>query len=257
MNIFGPTNQLFISGGKGEEKVWSTVLGISDVSAGLPINGALNTTVHQFAAMRDASWDGCQLVPSAFSVQIMNPTPVSSAAGVARIGRLRYVPDLQNDTRTWDELAEQITSYNFPRLCAGGKLALRGVKVDAVPFDMTNLSDFTMRIVPPTAGSHNVTWDTNYHLAFQGFAPIVVLMDQAMSTAGELDILVTCEWRVRFDPGNPAQGTHTHHPVASDSTWGKCLAEMEALGSGTLDIAERVAELGAAVKAAELMPLMA
>jgi hypothetical protein len=252
VSLWGPIEQLFISGGFGEEKVWSNYCGVTDVLASNPINGTTNATFHQFDTMRTSSWNGCQLVPAAFTIQVMNPASVNGASGMVRIGRLRFVPDLQNDSRTWNELAEQMTSYNFPRLCSGGKLALRGVTVNAVPYDMTDLSHFSIRLFPPAAGAVTTTWGTNEHQAFRGFAPIMIIQED---TSAGLDVLVTCEWRVRFDPGNPAQGSHIHYPVSSDSTWGKALKEMEAAGHGVVDIAENVAEYGAAVKAAELLML--
>jgi len=250
VSLWGPMEDLYVSGGLGEEKVWSNYCGVSDVNSANPINGTTNVVFHQFDTMRSTSWNGCQLVPAAFTIQVMNPAAVNNAAGMCRIGRLRFVPDLQNDTRTWDTLADQMTSYNFPRLCSGGKLALRGVTSNAVPYDMSDLAKFTVRIVPAAAGSVTRSWNADEHVAFSGFGPIMLI--QEGTTAG-LDVLVTCEWRVRFDPGNPAQGSHRHYPVSSDSTWGKALTEMESAGHGVVDIAENIAEYGAMAKAAEVL----
>ena len=36
--------------------------------------------------------------------------------------------------------ANELVSYNAPRLVAAGKLALRGVKTNAVPYNMTALA---------------------------------------------------------------------------------------------------------------------
>jgi hypothetical protein len=247
---------LQISGGQAEEKVWSNVCGVGGVDNAVPVIGAGNVNFYQFETMRSVSWNGARMTPAAFTIQVMNPASVSNATGIARIGRVRLVPDFQADNRNWGVIADELTAYNFPRLCSGGKLALRGVKVDAVPYDMSDLADFTTRLLPAsTSNPFNATWDFNEHLSFHGFAPIMVIMDQNMKNAGGLDLLVTCEWRVRFDPSNPAQGSHTYHPVSSDTLWGRCQRAMESAGHGCVDIAETIAEYGAAVKGIEMLAI--
>lgn len=255
-SLWGPFHDLAISGGVGEEKTWSNVCGVGGIDNNLSVISPGNTNFYQFDTMRNLSWNGARMTPAAFTIQVMNPSTVNNAAGIARIGRVRLVPDFQADNRLWRVIADELTAYNFPRLCSGGKLALRGVKVDAVPYDMSDLADFTTRTLPAAVQNpFQATWDFNEHLSFHGFAPIMILMDQAMQTAGGLDLLVTCEWRVRFDPSNPAQGSHTYHPVTTDSLWGRCQRAMEAAGHGCVDIAETVAEYGAALKGVEMLAL--
>jgi hypothetical protein len=250
VNFFGPFAADTATQNSGT--AWTPICCMRDVDASLPINDPLNCEFLPFLNLDPANgWDGCTLTPSAFTVQIMNPTNLQGANGIARVGRLRFIPDILNDTRTWTAFAEQCSAFNFPRLCSGGKLALRGVKTDAVPFDMSELSNFSR--LRPFTGPITVTYDQSSSIEPAGFAPIMVLMDDAMSLAGGLEVLITCEWRVRFDPSNPAQGTHRRYPVASDSTWNSVLAKMESCGHGVVDIAEDIAEMGAVAGAVGLM----
>ena len=73
-----------------------------------------------------------------------------------------------------------------------------------------------------------------------GWSPIMVVN----SSKAQLEFLVTTEWRVRFDPFNPASASHTYHPVASDQTWGKLMSQAAAFGNGVMDIVEHVANAG-------------
>lgn len=246
VNIIGTFVDINRTGGESER--WCDVCLLNDVSAGSAINAAGNARFNGMSLMAGTGWQNCTLCPAAVTVQIINSKAVSAADGIAKIGRMRFIPDLINDARTWEDFGDQAVGYNFPRLCSGGKLALRGVKVDAVPFNMSKLSDFTP-LENSAAGLGGFPFTMTYNAAValrpEGFAPIMIVMDSKMSEAGGLELLVTIEWRVRFDPGNPAQGTHTRWPVAADSTWGSMIAAMEAAGHGCVDIAEDVAEIGA------------
>jgi len=250
VNLFGPFTDFNTSQRFG--KRWTPICCLRDVTAGLPINdatGSGNAEFIPFANLRnDKGWDNCSLTPAAFTIQVMNPKNLQSADGVARICRLRFMPDLRGDTRTWEAFGEDCAAFNYPRLCSGGKLALRGVKVDAMPFDMAELAEFTS--LSNYTDSITLEYNDSLSLEPSGFAPIMVLLDDAMIVAGGLDILVTCEWRVRFDPTNPAQGTHQRYPVASDATWNTFMARMEKKAHGVEDIAETVAEYGAAAAGA-------
>jgi hypothetical protein len=212
------------------------------------MNAATNANADVFSAMGSslgvdvAGWENVSLVPSAFTIQVMYPEPVGTAGGMVRIGRLKTLPNLTGNTRTWDAFAEQFTSYSAPRLCSGGKLALRGVQVSAVPYDMNALSDFTPL---DTLSDSSFTWSGSGSLLgtlhADGFAPIVIVQD---GTSGDLRVLVTCEWRVRFDPSNPAMAAHVSYKPGSQSLWTQAISDAEAAGNGVLDIAEAVAEAG-------------
>jgi len=218
--------------------------------------GAIDTVtrVWDYPPLRNAGLSGCTLVPAALSVQVMNPEALQTSTGIVYIGRMHTQPTLKATSQSWTDFATNFISYNNPRLCSAGKLALRGVQVDAVPFNMSVLSDFkgVMKISDISPLSNFLTtWDglaptdsSQVQVARagqnKGFAPIVVHNPEGVS----LQYLVCTEYRVRFDPTNPAQASHVTHPVTSDQTWGRILRNMEAAGNGALDIAEKVAHFG-------------
>ena len=128
---------------------------------------------------------------------------------------------------------------------SAGKLALRGVQMDSYPLNMSALADF--RPVANTADAA-VTWDATNLIHPLGFAPIVVINQASTETPPlKLNFLVTVEWRVRFDIGNPAVASHTHHGVSSDQHWDDLIRQAVQKGAGVADIVERVANAGGAI----------
>ena len=236
---------------------WSTVTatGQSAGSLGAPINtgtASLQPYCWASSALGSTGFDGATMVPSAFSVQVMNPNALQTTSGIIYIGRMKTQPALRDSAITWQTFADNFVSYNSPRLCSAGKLALRGVQVDAIPYNFNVLSSFSQRsrdVVGPIQQFH---WDgigagsAAGMLSNRGFAPIVVYNPNGVS----LQYLVTTEWRVRFDPTNPAQASHRHHPVTSDSLWDRVVGAMESAGHGVSDIAEITGIVGKAFSAA-------
>jgi len=221
-----------------------------DVTLGMSAsNNSVTFTDKTFGGFgtTEAGWAQCQLVPAAFTIQVMNPAALATtgASGIAYIGKLKTLPKLANSQRTYDGFSDEFVSYNYPRLCSGGKLALRGVVCSCVPYNMSDLADFQPMFTYGTGG--NFTWDGSGGLSgleHCGFAPIVISKDAGMN----LEVLVTVEWRVRFDPSNPAQASHKLYKPSSDAQWAKHLAE-ETL-RGTEDIAEFIADAGVDAAAA-------
>jgi len=120
--------------------------------------------------------------------------------------------------------------------------------MDSHPLSMSDVSEFR--------GAHEVTaslnaggvtpanwslvdapYDTN------GWAPMVIFNPDSAA----LSLLVTIEWRVRFDMSNPAVSSHTHHGVTSDVSWEKHVAAATRQLPGVLDIVEKVASTGMSV----------
>lgn len=217
---------------------WSNIcsIGFNDLNA--QVGAAGKIALNKFASMNNSNWNGCQLTPAAFSIQIMNPNALQTTSGIVYIGRVRtaYKPseDLTTDVK---DLANELVSYNQPRLCSAGKLALRGVHVDCVPFNMSELANFTA-LSSPTFTQYGSSSPNPL-----GFAPVFVYNPNAIG----LQAIVCCEWRVRFDPSNPAQATHVFHPPASESAWAKAQHYAEAIGNGVVDIADKVANIGNSV----------
>lgn len=234
VSLWGPTGQ-----GAGTDESWSTVVGFGSVNSTLPINATGNARAFQILPLRNNAWVDSKAVPAAYSIQVMNPGALQTTTGTVYMGRLRTVPRITGDTRTWDEFGNECVNYNQPRLLAAAKLAMRGVQVDAVPMNMSQLADFKPIEVPvQTTRSYTFTFDINR--ACQGFGPIFIYNPNFLS----LQVLVSVEWRVRFDPSNPAQATHTHHQVATDSQWGSLLRTMEAGAHGVREICETAAAVG-------------
>jgi hypothetical protein len=174
----------------------------------------------------------------------MNPQSLQTTSGMIYVGRLNSKPKMAGQSKTWKVLANEFVSYNNPRLCAAGKLALRGVKVDGIPYNMSELSNFEPLSRPnddPFTWNDSIITGNMNTAECWGFAPIVVYNPDQIP----LQFLVTVEWRVRFDPSNPAQAAHVQHSVASDSLWSKAIEAMASMGHGAQDIAAVVQRTGA------------
>lgn len=230
------------------ETCWLNTVAVTNVyqsGAGinLPIKdttGGGNAIFHESASLKAGGFSGAKMVPAAITVQIMNGTNLQSANGIAYIGRSKTVLDLMGDGRTWDELMKEMISYSAPRLCSAGKLALRGVEINAIPNNMSVLSDF---VPSATASNGRQTWtQATYPCDLEGFGPIFVYNPDRI----HLQYVVTIEWRVRFDPLNPAYAGHSVHKPATEATWSKVINTAESLGNGVRDIADVVASFGAA-----------
>jgi hypothetical protein len=187
--------------------------------------------------------DAATLVPSALSVQIMCPAPLQNASGIIYAGVMNTQAAIAGRTETWDSWADKFVQFQNPRLLAASKLALRGVQINSYPLNMSEVSNFT----PLRQSTDGVT---TYNPAVvtglpepKGWAPIVIY------NTGDtpLEFLITVEYRVRFDLDHPASASHTHHPVAPDSTWDRLMRHASALGNGVIDIADVVANTGMAV----------
>lgn len=233
MMVLGPTFD-------DSKSQWTNVLGYAGIDAakGWNVNG--NAYTYTFESMNNDTWKAAQLTPAAFSVQVMNPSALQTTNGIVYGGRVRTSWKIKEQaTERVDASANQFISYNMPRLMAAAKLAFRGVQTDAVPFNMSRLADFTLqeRTVPGPTAIGSGTWD------FAGFNPQFYYNPDKIN----LQFLVCCEWRVRFDPSNPAQASHVQHTHASENIWMQALHAAEAMGNGVIDIADRVAQTGNAI----------
>lgn len=228
------------------DTAWLSAICVTNPNAAgleLPIGDTTapgNAFFYRSSALGETSLNGARMVPAAITVQIMNGESLQNADGIAYIGRAKTVLDLMGDTRTWKEVMEELVSYSAPRLCSGGKLSLRGVQVNAIPNNMSVLSDFVPRRIPDPG--RQVWTEATFATDFEGFGPIFVYNPDAIA----LKYLITIEWRMRFDPLNPAYAGHTMHTPASEATWSKVIGEAESLGHGVKDIADVVGDIGMA-----------
>lgn len=227
------------------ETTWSTTIAVRGQDVTLPIGDLTspgNAVFYSSEALAASALDGARMVPAAITVQVMNGEALQAADGIVYIGRSKTVLDLMGDNRTWETVMKQLVSYSAPRLCSAGKLALRGVQVNAIPNNLSVLSDFVPRRIQPGGVEPWAEVPGGVQQDLEGFGPIFVYNPDRVN----LKYLVTIEWRMRFDPFNPAYAGHTTHLPASEATWARAVVEEENQGNGVRDIAEDVAELGVA-----------
>jgi len=226
------------------EPTWSSTIAIEDVDPTL----AMNATNNAYQHCMDVSNFGIAMtwVPSAITVQIMNPNPISTTSGIVYGGRCKTQLPLANTTRTWNTFADQLIQFQAPRLMSAGKLALRGVAANCLPLDMSDLADFRP-YQPSTDGAF--TWDGGAASVadsnqFAGFSPLFVVNGGAPDLT--LDYLVTAEYRLRFDPGTIACAGHAYHTPGPSGIWEDAIRAGSQTASAFEDIADRVANVGEA-----------
>ncbi len=229
-NLFGP---VAVKSGTNEPTQWSTICGLSSVNAALGINAANNCQPLVMTAMAGSGWNQSRVTPAAFSLQLMNPEAVQTTNGIVYVGRAKQMLDFGGDATTWDAKMQELVSYSNPRLCSAAKLAFRGTQTDLVPGDMNSLADFRQISDTLTAA---FSWDGSDGVSFDGFMPMFVYNPNQVA----LQFLVCCEWRVRFDPGNPAYASHRLHKASTPGYWERVLEYGEAMGNGVIDIAQKV-----------------
>jgi hypothetical protein len=241
MNFFCP--EMLVEDGHPK---WTHVVGRSSAL----VNVAMNAGTNCYILNRGSNYFGpaVTMVPSAFTVQIMNPNALQDTAGIVYIGRSTSQYKLANDTRTWQELADQFVSFMSPRLCSAGKLALRGVKVDSYPLNMSEFSDFCPEAslvggTPLALDTWNGAQNPNTGGEPSAFAPIVVYNPNLVP----LHYLVTVEWRIRFDPANAASASHTHHKATPMNVVDSVISSASSIGHGAMDIADVLSQVGSAV----------
>lgn len=235
---------------------WAPYCAVSDGVGGLASSPVINARFWRMNGIANLG-PMATIVPSALSVQIMNPQALQTTNGILYIGRMTTQLRGEDEVSSWESLGNEFVSYQAPRLCSAGKLALRGVTIDAAPFNMSELMDFERiqdpHAPPDTAAYVDTSWtsvssgtdpEVNSRWHMKGFSPIM-----AYNPAGVgINYLVTMELRVRFDLGHPASSTHRVHAPSSHATWGKAIADMVNAGHGVMDIAERVANFGSQIE---------
>jgi len=219
---------------------WANVCMLASVNSGLAMVAANNLQTYGYVSMGDQAWSFASVAPAAVTVQVMNPNALQTTSGIVYMGRLRTNATLSSQAATWAEYFNNFVSYSQPRLCSAAKLAMRGVKISAVPYNMAEMANINDRRTV-TDGAY--TWD---HTTVEGtlnpcgFAPMCVYNPDGIN----LDFLITTEWRVRFDPSNPAMAGAIRHPASTDQFWSRALAALEAAGHGVVDIADTVSTVG-------------
>jgi len=228
---------------------WSNMMCVSNNTSLTDLLSATSATRrYSMTAMDNASWEAASITPAAFSVQVLNPEALQTSSGMLYIGKCQNRMDLSemDNSQSFEDLANNVVSYCNPRICSAAKLALRGVQLDAIPNNMNELAEFNTlnRVVDGSTAS--VGSQFNYH--FAGFNPIFMYNPNRVA----VQLLVCCEWRVRFDPSNPAHAACRMHKPSSEQNWASNINKMVSLGNGVVDIVERVAQVGQLLKRGQL-----
>jgi hypothetical protein len=255
--LFAPFMHPGIAGGAlGATPRWYSVCGIgpadqpsgdSDPMIHSSVDGTGNLK-YQVITSPGQVTSAAECVPSALTVVVMNQNALQTTRGVIAMGRVNQQLNLSNSSDTYETIGQRFVSFYSPRLLTAPKLALQGVKCSAYPLDMNEYAEF-MPIEDPGSGA--TTWGSTTLPA--ALSPIVVYQPApngvAWDTGDEgngvqLTYLVTVEWRVRFDPLNPATSSHAMHPPTSDSDMASLLGAMSSMGHGVEDVAVGAANLG-------------
>ena len=234
---------------KSDTSTWSSATWlVNDTDANHTLGSLSGTFRGVFASMLNSSWVAASVTPSKCSLQVINTENLQSADGTLYMARAKNRLDLADMvlTQKWKDLAQSLVSYTNPRIISGGKLALRGVQVDLVPNNMNRLSDFT-GLHSETASTFHT--DASQTTRFDGFNPVWIWNPDNI----QYRAIVCTEWRVRFDPGNPAHAAVMSHPPASESTWHQHLDHLVSMGNGVIDIVEKVAASGLATRALQYL----
>lgn len=220
---------------------WASTIAVEAIDPTLAMNAASNAYERNLSLSQLG--DMTTVVPSAYSVQLMNPNALQTTSGTVYAGVMNTQAKMSDITSTWNTVFTDFVQFQNPRLMTGPKLALRGVQMDSYALNMNKCSEFEQLRIR-TDG--NMTWTGAAGPDITGWAPMMVWNPNGI----DLEYLVTVEFRVRFDLGNPAAASHSHHPVASDSTWDRLVKEAVSFGNGVKDIADVVANTGMAINAA-------
>jgi len=225
---------------------WSTHCCISSVNKALGVGTVGNANFHSMPLT--ALGEAATMVPSAMTVQVINPNPLQTTQGTVFGGTMNMQAVFGGETRSWESVAQTFVNFQSPRFMTAPKLSLRGVRVNSFPMNMSKVSEFmTLRHDIDVPGA---SWGKDVQP--MGWAPIVVYnvggIPAEVDPGPALTYIVTFEWRVRFDLTNPACAGHVHHPIVSDAKWDGLMKIRTAMGNGVEDIPDAIANVGEFVK---------
>jgi hypothetical protein len=229
VSLFGPVGNVSTTT---NPRKWTNACRWAGVAGGTAINAANNWQEDVFSTMTSASFSTANLVPAAFSVQIMNPEALQTSTGIVYVGKSKQLLSPGGSTQTWDALAADLVAYSNPELISAASMAFTGCQVDCTPYDMNAMSDFR----PCSYGTSGASTLSSDSARFDAMAPIFVYNPNGVA----LQYLVCCEWRCRFDPTNPAYAGHVHRPAASLGVWEDIVRFSEGWGNGVKKIGQHL-----------------
>lgn len=219
-------------------KSFSTPANADDWTGYCGISNAISTNL-----MNSASWTYrgmpspgtdvgglFECVPAAYSIQVISPAALTTAAGVVHIGRLKGSisnPE-STDSRTVGAFGDALLSFSNPKTMPVARLAVNAVQINAIPSNLSELQDFET-MTEATADTVSA-WTAA--TALSCFNPIYIVNPNA----AQLNVTICVEWRVRVSPFNPMHASGTHHPPTSDSLWHRILSAADTAGHGVEDV---------------------
>jgi hypothetical protein len=213
--------------------MWTNYGGIFADTGTQTVNGNYGVAILPSPTGSDSrGW--AEVVPSAFSVQIVNTQSLTNASGIVYMGRCSQTlsgPE-SGDSRTISDFSNALLSYADYKALSGAALAMKPQQINLMPANISELSDFK-ELGPPAdqaATPTLMTWDGGHD--FAGFKPAFVINPDRIP----LSITICCEWRVRLSPFNPMHNTQTLHKPTSHDTWHNILATAESAGHGVEDV---------------------
>lgn len=227
---------------------WSNLVGYSAVLPTDIVNGAVwkPISIPHPAGTSDV---GMEAVPAAYSIRVNNPASFANASGLFHIGRLKgpFNAPLATDTRTTADVAAGIVSYANPCTIGGAAIARKGLQVNAVPSNMSEVSHFAHvndnGLAAGLGGA--ATWTPNDD-EFSAFNPMYIVNVDGK----EIAITVCVEWRLRASIFNPMHGAGTQHSPTDSKLWNAVTSAASTAGHGVQDLAE-TGGFGAAAYAAD------
>lgn len=198
---------------------WTNVVAIEDVVAGNPINGGNNTAIHYADTLDVLAGDVGEMVPASMTVRVMNGEALQTTTGMIFMGRSPTSLALGGATITYDDLGSRLINTGKPKNISAARLALAPQKASAVPMNMNDLSEFSEIYKSTDIGTPH-TFDINLFEP-TGLSPLWVYNPNSVN----LTYLVTVQWRVRLDVGNPMAGAHTYYPPSPPSSWAASFEE--------------------------------
>lgn len=245
--MFGPEVMEGVTG-----MSWTSIIGRASVNAANPIKASNNCLALNMTPLQ--SLDSlAQLVPSAITVQLMNPEAVQTTSGMVWGGISRTQLPIGTSSLPWTFIGQNYISLMTPRVMSAAKLAFKGVIGSGYPLNMSELSNFRpLKKAGSTLPKIPTTWDIGSGTIPEtdgnpiGFTPLVFVNPDRVN----LIYQVTVEYRVRFSLSNPAAAGHTQYKAGSTALWDAAICAAGAVGHGMMDIAELVAANGAIAAAA-------
>jgi hypothetical protein len=212
-----------------EPEDWGNAIALASVDSAVAVGGANNTSVFTSDAIGTTGWNDAMIVPASVTVVVSNSAALLNTAGDVFVGRTTQQINWGAGTLPWADKMAGVTAYSAMHPVSAADLNQHPKQVDLLPLDMNAYSAFRP-IRNYFTGGTNTTWGAN--MRFAAFSPAFI----HNPTQVTLTVSVTIQYRVRFDPSNPAYGGGTLHLAAPPGYWDRLLAYAQQAGTMAHDV---------------------